>query len=401
MNPAKYDIHSISRRLKTALKLIDGDSNLIPENKKLILDFDKYILSLGLKPERRYKYLHQLRWLSKMLGKRFADATKEDMIRIVGGVEKENITEWSKVDRKVAIKRFYKWFKCNDDSYPDEVRWFRCRIKNDRCMLPEQLLNEEDVKKLSDAAIQPRDKALIQVLYESGCRISEILTIQIKNVSFDGAGALLRVTGKTGDRRVRIVASVPALAAWLERHPYKDEQDAYVWLRYLHRNAKDTYPLGYNSVRHLLIRLASDAGVKKRVNPHLFRHSRATSLANRLTEAQMKEFFGWVQGSDMAGVYVHLSGRDVDDAILKTYGKKAPEKTEQPKPNGFVCESCNTSNIAGSKFCNNCGKAFGNELWVEKVAPPKRQSNFMGQLMQDPDFRDLMLKKMAEAITNE
>jgi hypothetical protein len=103
----------------------------------------------------------------------------------------------------------------------------------------------------------------------------------------------------------------------------------------------------------------------------------------------------------MASIYVHMSGRDVDDAILKTYGKKAPEKTEQPKPNGFVCESCNTSNIAGSKFCNNCGKAFGNELWVEKVAPTKKQSNFMGHLMQDPDFRDLMFKKMTEAMTTE
>ncbi|MBD3210268.1 hypothetical protein GF318_02700 [Candidatus Micrarchaeota archaeon] len=43
-------------------------------------------------------------------------------------------------------------------------------------------------------------------------------------------------------------------------------------------------------------------------------------MANKLTEARMKACFGWVQGSDMAGVYVHLSGRDVDKAILGTYG---------------------------------------------------------------------------------
>lgn len=34
----------------------------------------------------------------------------------------------------------------------------------------------------------------------------------------------------------------------------------------------------------------------------------------------MKEFFGWVQASNMASIYVHLSGRDVDNALLKVYG---------------------------------------------------------------------------------
>lgn len=43
-------------------------------------------------------------------------------------------------------------------------------------------------------------------------------------------------------------------------------------------------------------------------------------MTNYLTEAQMNVYFGWVQGSDMPGVYVHLSGRDVDDAILKANG---------------------------------------------------------------------------------
>ena len=43
-------------------------------------------------------------------------------------------------------------------------------------------------------------------------------------------------------------------------------------------------------------------------------------MANYLTEAQMNVYFGWVQGSDMPSIYVHLSGRDVDYAILKANG---------------------------------------------------------------------------------
>jgi len=58
----------------------------------------------------------------------------------------------------------------------------------------------------------------------------------------------------------------------------------------------------------------------KKVHPHKLRHSRATFLASKLTEAQMNQIFGWKQGSDMPSIYVHLSGRDMDDAILGVYG---------------------------------------------------------------------------------
>ena len=43
----------------------------------------------------------------------------------------------------------------------------------------------------------------------------------------------------------------------------------------------------------------------------------------------MKELFGWAKGSDMPSVYVHLSGRDVDKALLKAYGI---EEGEESKP---------------------------------------------------------------------
>lgn len=44
--------------------------------------------------------------------------------------------------------------------------------------------------------------------YISGGRIGEILPLQLKNVTFDKNGAVFRVTGKTGDRRIRILAKI-------------------------------------------------------------------------------------------------------------------------------------------------------------------------------------------------
>lgn len=289
------------------------------------------------------------------------------------------------------MKRFYKWLKGNDEFYPPEVRWIKCRVKNDRIKLPEELLTEEEIKALANATNKPRDKALIQCLYETGCRIGEMLTIQIKNVVFDDYGALLRVTGKTGERRIRIVASAPALATWLDFHPYKDNPEAFVWLRNLHKGAKDTLPFRYTNAMLLIRELAEKAGVKKRVNPHSFRHARATVLANKLTEAQMKEYFGWVQGSDMASVYVHLSGRDMDDALLNVYGLKKDEKKDTEKFRPINCNRCAHSNSPGSKLCNKCGYGLALTQGTETAG---KQTDFMNALMNDPEFRELMLRKM-------
>lgn len=66
-------------------------------------------------------------------------------------------------------------------------------------------------------------------------------------------------------------------------------------------------------------------------------------MTNYLTEAQMNIYFGWAQCSYMHGVYVHLSGRDVNDAILKVNGVidkdsaaiYIQKEIENPKPNLF------------------------------------------------------------------
>jgi len=304
----------------------------------------------------------------------------------------DRYTAWTKYDFKVVLKKFYKWLKGNDELFPDEVRWIKPRIKGGKRMLPEELLSEEEVNKIARAAGNPRDKALVMVLYESGCRIGEIASLKLKNVSFDQYGAVLRVTGKTGDRRVRIVSSVPLLASWLDFHPHRDDPNADLWASWVRRYS-DHAP-SYATIVKTLKELAEAAGVHHRIYPHLFRHSRATNLASRLTEAQMKEHFGWVQSSKMASVYVHLSGRDVDNAILSTYGKANTEQAKptenfSPKP----CARCNLENAPSSKFCSKCGYALNVETVIQAETARKNADSRMNTLMQDPEFKALYDKK--------
>ncbi|MDQ1255196.1 MAG: integrase/recombinase XerD [Euryarchaeota archaeon] len=109
------------------------------------------------------------------------------------------------------------------------------------------------------------------------------------------------------------------LKEWLEEHPSKDCPEAPLWFNFAKRE-KSLKPLRYEAIRMRLNKIAKKAGINKKIHPHLFRHSRCTHMANYLTEAQMNAYFGWVQGSGMPSVYVHLSGRDVDGAVLKANG---------------------------------------------------------------------------------
>jgi integrase/recombinase XerD len=104
----------------------------------------------------------------------------------------------------------------------------------------------------------------------------------------------------------------------------------------------------------MLEEVAKKYGIKKKIYPHLFRHSRATHLAKYLTEQELKVFFGWSNSSKMASIYVHLSGKDIDNKILEIHGIKPKEpKTQHLKP--IVCIRYNTQNDSTAKYCKNCG----------------------------------------------
>jgi integrase/recombinase XerD len=105
--------------------------------------------------------------------------------------------------------------------------------------------------------------------------------------------------------------------------------------------------------------------VNKRVNPYIFRHTRLTYLAQVLTEAQLCEFAGWEIGSDMSRKYVHLSGRDVDEALLKSYGLIKPKEAKEvrvPKK----CSRCGTPNRSDAELCQRCGLALSVEAAIQR-----------------------------------
>jgi integrase len=390
----KFDLYHYENQLNSVLRDIESSSKISEGNKSTISSFYSNCITEGLTTARIAKVLFHLRRIAVILDKEFAEASKEDIARVVREIETN--PSWSaatKHDYKVVLKKFYKWLGGTGE-FPDKVKWVKANFRKNGHKLPEELLSEEDVRKLVDAAQHPRDKALIMVLYESGCRIGELLNLRVRNVLLDDLGAVLLVNGKTGQRRVRIIASAPLLAAWLDIHPFKEKLDSPVWLVVGTKNHNEM--LRPWSAAMQLKKIAMRGGIKKRVNPHAFRHARATFLANNLTEAQMKEYFGWVQSSDMASVYVHLSGRDVDNAILKLHGLANDNEKKNESLKIKNCARCQEKNSPLSKFCCRCGSPLDMKTALELDQKRKEGDEVISMLVKDPRVQKIIVEKILE-----
>ena len=144
--------------------------------------------------------------------------------------------------------------------------------------------------------------------------------------------------------------------------------------------------------------IAKKADVNKKITPHLFRHSRATHLATVLTEAQMSEYFGWVQGSRMAAIYVHLSGRDTDNKMLEIYGLKREEKEKEEELKPKECPRCKYINSPTDRFCSRCGAVLDEEEAVKiRLQGQELAREFPDIAFEDPK-RLMDMKKFMELI---
>ena len=365
----KADIYGAQQKFDHFLE-VASEKIPIKENRTAILDYCKDLKRRGIGVHRITKYASALQIVSGMLGKPFKKVGRKDLERWFDALDKrmgrsgKPITSESKRDYVVAIKLFYKWlFKT--EQYPEQVAWMKAPKRNGNHLVAEQLLTDEDVKNIVRAASNPRDIAFVELLFESGCRIGELLSLQIKNLSFDEHGAVVVVDGKTGQRRVRVIASEKALKKWLERHPNRDNREAYLFINSAEGYSNEVWQ--YPAARKVLRQLFKKAKITKPSNPHFFRHSRASIFANQLTESQLKAYFGWTQSSDMAAQYVHLSGRDIDNALLKINGISVP--SDQATENKFKlqeCPRCHEQNDPAAIYCDRCTAPLTVEIALQQ-----------------------------------
>ena len=331
-------------------------ADMTPSRRRAVGEFLQALDDDKVGPSTKRNYIASLRTLN---GAKSYKQLRNPDIRAWAREIDERYKPRTALVYKGNIKRFLKWIHTGNldgDGYPECVKWIKA--PRGKAAFGGEILSKPEVKRLVDAADNQRDRALLFALYESGARASELVGLKIKDVSFDQHGAVLRVgrgpDAKTGERRTRLFESVPDLQLWISMHPDKDNPEAALFanLNFADRGIKR------RALRSLVVKYAKRAGLNKKISPHNFRHSRATHLATVLKEAQMREFFGWSKDSDMPSVYVHLSGRDVDESLFEHYGIKEQKGLEESPLKKKVCPRCNIENSVSARFCWRCWAAF-------------------------------------------
>ena len=243
------DLYGYQSRLPRKIDTILEDSDISDHNKKKIIEFQRSCLAQGLSAARMLRYLNDLPFIAKKLKKDFEKAKKKDIEDIVADVETTNLAPNTKLSYAVTLKKFYKWLNGKDE-YPESVKWIRTTGKKNNNKLPEELLKEEEVKQMIEVSTNSRNRALISVLWESGCRVGELLSMSIKHVSFEKELTKITINGKTGTRRVPLIDSTPFLAEWIDNHPFKNDPNYSLWISL--GNINHHKPLEYGACRKLL-----------------------------------------------------------------------------------------------------------------------------------------------------
>lgn len=375
--------NTILKRIKAILAY----KGFTASQKELLNRFYGYLSRSGLRLESQRAYLQNLKLLLLNLKKDINQITKEDINKYLQEIDNrfkpKTITE-----RRKFLLTFFKWFYNKDKSEIDLIK--DIRIKKDKtAKLPEELLTVQEIKQMVKVADTFRDKALIMLLYETAARKGEFLRLKIKHLEIlsnkdKKFGFVTIPMGKTTSRKIPLIYSLPYVINHLNSHERADDPNAPLFMT---SKAWKGRALGVDGLKRLVKVIGQKVGIKKNIFPHLFRHSRLTELGKELSEAELDVYAGWVAGSSMSRVYVHLSGKDVSDKILANAGLIDVKKLKRSKDILLQtqCPICNKFSGAEAKYCS-CGAVLDLREAQKEIAENKDTRKEM----------DVMQKRMDE-----
>jgi integrase len=386
------------RRLNNSLETLKNHKEISKKNKELIIDFIERCLKSShrpkpIKPKRAGKYSIIMRNLVLKLGKDLDKATKEDLEILVEWLEKrEDFTDWTKHDYKVALKKFYKTMYGDPDDpmfTPKIVRFIRTTMDDKPIANPKELPRPEEINKMVSTATHIRDKAFVRTIFETGMRIGEMLKMKINDIDLaEGYIWTEGVKTKWSNRVVPIEDSIPLLSQWIDSHPYKDNKKAPVWVsvqaKYGRENdetIKYYPPITYARARDLLKEIGKMAGIDKRLNPHAFRKGSATSKGSKMSYTDLCVTMGWKIGSDEASTYVRPTREDLKNGSSNTNLKKKC----------FVCDKDNDSTTVACIYCgSNMKKDEKEQLLLKILMKPHIKEAIKKEMMGEDLFKALV-----------
>ena len=280
-----------------------------------INDFLLYLeLDLNYSKNTINTYLNSLNHLKDSTNKDLLKLTSNDIEKFISKLE---IDSRSIANYLSAYKTFYNYYikigKLNNNPI-DSISSPKLAKH-----LPVYLTVDE-VDKLLDIEIKDafsaRNKSILEVMYSSGLRISELINLEFKNIDLNDS--IIRVMGKGSKERIVPISDLAIKYLKIYVKDYradlvKKETNNYV---YLNNHGKKMTRQG---VFKMIKKLTSEKGINKDVSPHTLRHSIATHMLENGADLRIIQEFLGHENIGTTQIYTHLTNEKLKNDYMEYF----------------------------------------------------------------------------------
>jgi len=183
---------------------------------------------------------------------------------------------------------------------------------------------EGDDKRQSDILRQKyRDKAILEMLFSTGLRVSELAGLKKENINLNRDE--FTVTGK--GRKSRVVFVSEQAKVWLKKYfAARKDMNPYLFVGHDKKSKKasdaEDEPLTTRSIQRIVHKHAKAAGITKPVTPHTLRHSFATDLLQNGADIRSVQSMLGHSSITTTQIYTHITDKELRNIHKKFHGKK-------------------------------------------------------------------------------
>lgn len=248
--------------------------------------------------------------------------TAEDIRLTVGELSRKNVSS-ATVNRFLAAVRsmfaYCKKFNYVDFNVALEVKTVKLSKKLPSFMTGKEINRMCSEPERNELLWEKRDKALFEILYSTGCRISEVAGLKLEN--FDENLSSAMVLGK-GNKQRRVYLESDARNSLREylsdrnkRFPDLQKRNP---LGFIFVSQKGE-PMKSGSLRFIVSKYSGSEGTKHHVNPHAFRHTFATAMLSNGADVRMVQEMLGHSSISTTQRYTHISTEKLIDLYNKAH----------------------------------------------------------------------------------
>ena len=274
-------------------------------------------------------YLNDLGKLLRYISDNGLDAqtmTLEDLEHFSATLHDIGIQPVSQCRILSGVRSFFKYLQL--DGYRDDDPTELLESPQTGTHLPEVLSTTEvDLLESAIDLSKPegqRNKAIIEVLFSCGLRVSELVNLKISNIYFEEE--FVRVIGKGSKERLVPISSkaIKEIRYWFmdrDKLKIKKGEEDYVFL-----NRRGSH-LTRTMILIMLKRLAADAGIQKTISPHTLRHSFATALLEGGADLRVIQVLLGHESIGTTEIYTHIDTSTLRQEILAHHPRNIIQKS--------------------------------------------------------------------------